>query len=104
LRIFENRVLRKTLGSTGQEKTGGWIKLCNEKFRGFHFSPWLTISRRIKLEVHLAVVGKKRNAYRLRPGNLNERDLLENTGIVVRTILKWVLKKQVIGRGLNYCG
>jgi hypothetical protein len=34
LEVFENRVLRKIFGPKGDEVTGDWKKLNNEKFYG----------------------------------------------------------------------
>ena len=39
LRVFENRVLRKTLMSTGDEVTGEWKILHNEEPYDLYFSP-----------------------------------------------------------------
>ena len=37
LRAFENRVLRKILGSKREEVTGGWIRLHNEELHNEYF-------------------------------------------------------------------
>jgi hypothetical protein len=47
LRVFENRVLRKTFGPKRSEITGEWRKLHNEELRELYSSP--TIVRVIKL-------------------------------------------------------
>jgi len=39
LRVFENRVLRKTFGSKRDELIGEWRRLRNEKLRDFYSSP-----------------------------------------------------------------
>jgi hypothetical protein len=39
LRVFENRVLRRTLGSKGDEKTWEWRKLHNEELNDLYSSP-----------------------------------------------------------------
>ena len=39
LRVFENRVLRRVLGSNRDEVTGEWRKLHNEELRGFYSLP-----------------------------------------------------------------
>jgi hypothetical protein len=38
LRVFENRVLRRTFGSKRDEVTGGWTKLHNEDEMGLECS------------------------------------------------------------------
>lgn len=45
LRVFENRVLRKTKGLKRDEKTGDWMKLHNEKRHDFH-SPNISVAIR----------------------------------------------------------
>jgi hypothetical protein len=47
LRAFENRVLRRILGSKRDEVTGGWRKLHNEELHGLYSSPY--VIRVIKL-------------------------------------------------------
>jgi hypothetical protein len=46
LKVFENRVLRKIVGSKRDEVTGGWRKLYNEELHNLYSSP--SIKRMIK--------------------------------------------------------
>jgi hypothetical protein len=46
LRVFENRVLRRTFGMKRDEVTGGWRKLYNEEFHNLYSFP--SIIRMIK--------------------------------------------------------
>ena len=39
MRVFENRVLRRVLGSKRNEVTGEWRKLHNEELRDFYSLP-----------------------------------------------------------------
>jgi len=39
LRKFENRVLKKIVGLKGEEVTGGWRKMYNEKLHEMQSSP-----------------------------------------------------------------
>jgi uncharacterized membrane protein len=48
LRVFENRVLRKMLGSQREELTGDWRKLHNEELRKFVFTTKYYSAERIK--------------------------------------------------------
>jgi hypothetical protein len=71
MRVFENRVLRKIFGPKGDEMTGEWRKLHNEELRDLHSSPSIIRiikSRRMRWARNLALMGEKRNAYRLLVG------------------------------------
>jgi hypothetical protein len=46
-------------------------------------------------EGHAARVGEKRGAYRILVGRPEGRDHLEDSGVDVRIILKWIFKKRV---------
>jgi hypothetical protein len=68
LRVFENRMLRRTFGPKRDEVTGEWRKLHNEELRDFYSSPLIIRiikSRRMRWAGHVARMGEKRNAYRL---------------------------------------
>jgi hypothetical protein len=68
LKVFENRVLRKTFGPKRDELTGEWRKLHNEELRDLYSSSSkirMIKSRRMRLVEHVARIGEKRNAYRL---------------------------------------
>ena len=61
VRVFENRVLRRIFGPKRDEVTGEWRKLK---------------SRRTKLEVHVARMGREEVYTGCLWGNLRERDHL----------------------------
>jgi hypothetical protein len=66
LRVFENRVLRRISGSKRDEVTGDWRKLHNEALHNLYSSPSvirMIKSRRMRWAGHVAIMGKKRNAY-----------------------------------------
>jgi hypothetical protein len=66
LRVFENRVLRRIFGPTGE-----WRKLHNEELRDLYSSSSIIRiikSRKIRWAGHVARMGEKRNAYRLLVG------------------------------------
>jgi hypothetical protein len=76
LMVFENRVLMRIFGPERGEVTGEWRKLHNEELRDLYSSP--SIIRILKLKRmrwagHVALMGEKRNTYRLlvrKPGPL----------------------------------
>jgi len=78
--VFENRVLRRIFGPKRDEVTGEWRKLHNEEHNDVYSS--LTIarmikSRRMRWAVYVMCMGERRDLYRVRVGNLRERDHLE---------------------------
>jgi hypothetical protein len=71
LRVFENRVLRRTFKPKRDEVTGGWRKPQNEEHHNLYSSPSIITmirSRRTRWAGNVARMGKKRNAYRLLVG------------------------------------
>jgi hypothetical protein len=71
LRVFENRGMRRILGSKTDEVKGKWRNLHNEELRELYSS--LCINRMIKSRgarwaAHVARIVAKRNAYRLLVG------------------------------------
>jgi hypothetical protein len=62
LRLFENRVLRRTFGPKWNEVTRRWRKLHNEELRDLYSSPRITRiikSRRMRWAGHVARMGKR---------------------------------------------
>jgi hypothetical protein len=62
LRVFENRVLRRTFGSKRDEVAGGWRKPNNEELRDLRSSPSLIRmmkSRRMRWAGHAARMGRR---------------------------------------------
>ena len=62
LRVFENRILRRTFGSKRDKVTGEWIRLYNEELYCLYLSP--SIIQVIKLRKmiwvgHMACMGEK---------------------------------------------
>jgi hypothetical protein len=47
----------------------------------------------MRMAEHIARMGKTRAAYRVWWGNLRARDNLENTGVDVRIVLRWMFRK-----------
>jgi hypothetical protein len=71
LRVFENRVLRRIFGPKRYEVTGEWRKLHNKELHDLYSSTSIIRiikSRRMRWAGHVALMGEKRNAYRLLVG------------------------------------
>jgi hypothetical protein len=69
--VFENRVLRRIFGPKRDEVTGERRKLHNEELRDLYSSQSIIRiikSRRMRWAGHVALMGEKRNAYRLLVG------------------------------------
>jgi hypothetical protein len=69
--VFENRVLRRVFRPKKDEVTGEWRILHNEELRDLNSSPSIIRiikSRRMRLVGHVALMGEKRNSYRLLVG------------------------------------
>jgi hypothetical protein len=71
LRLFENRVLRRIFGPKRDEVTEDWRKLHNEELHNLYSSPniiRMIKSSRMRWAGHVALLQKKRNAYRMLTG------------------------------------
>jgi hypothetical protein len=94
--VFQNRVLRGTVGPKRDEVTGGWRKLHNEEFHNLYFSTSIIRmikSRRMRWAGHVAGLGEKRNACGMLWEMQKERDQFEDQSIGGWTILKWTLER-----------
>jgi hypothetical protein len=64
--MFENRVLRRIVGTEREEVTGGWRRLHNDDLRNLYASPNIIRvinSRRIRWARYVARMGAMRNVY-----------------------------------------
>jgi hypothetical protein len=78
--VFENKVLRRMLGSKWDGVTGEWKKLHNEELPDLYSSP--NIVRVIKYR-RMKGRGQVHTGFRWR--NLKERDHMEDPGVEWRT-------------------
>jgi hypothetical protein len=94
LRVFQNRALSRIFGPKRDGVTGEWRKLHNEELSDLNSSntPGVVRSRRLRWAGHVARMGEKRGAYRVRWGDLMEKEHLEDLDVDGRIILKWILK------------
>ena len=79
LRMFENRVLRRTFGPKRDEVTGDWRKLLNEELNDLYCSPNIVRvikSRRMRQAEHEARTGKRRVLYSVLLGKAEGKRLL----------------------------
>jgi hypothetical protein len=98
--VLENRVLRRIFGPKRHKVTREWRKLHSEELDDLYFSPnivRLIKSRRARWARHVALMGKRRGAYRVSVGKLRERARLEDPGIDGRIILRWMFRKRDMG-------
>jgi hypothetical protein len=68
LRVFENRVLKRISGPTGDEVTGEWRKRHLEELHDLYSSPTIVRmikSKRMRWAGHVARVGEGRGVYRV---------------------------------------
>jgi len=80
--MFENRVLRVTLGAARVEAMGDWRKLHNEQLNDLYSSQNIICvikSRRLRWAGHAACTGENRNAYRVWVGKPEERGHLDRS-------------------------
>jgi hypothetical protein len=79
LRVFENRVLRRTFGPKRDEVTEGWRKVHNEELHNLYSSPSIIRmikSRKMRWVGHVAQMGENMNAYRILVGKPEGRRTL----------------------------
>jgi hypothetical protein len=97
LRVFENRVLKRTYGPKREEVTGGWRRLHNKDLHNLYASPNIRviISRRLHWMGHVVCMGELRNPHRILAENVNGRDNMEDLHVDGRILLEWIVGKRV---------
>ena len=95
MRVFENRVLKKTFGLKRDEVKGEWRKLRNEELYNLISSTNVTrvIKSRMRWARHMARIGDRRAAYRGWMGRPDRKSQLQDVGVDGRIILHWIFKK-----------
>jgi hypothetical protein len=76
LKVFENRVLRRTFGPTRDEVTGEWRRLHKKELYALYSSPnfiWVIKSRRLGRVEHVARMADSNRAYSVIAGKPEER-------------------------------
>jgi len=100
LRVFENRMLMRMLGSKRDEVKREWRKLHNEELNDLYCSPNIVRvikSRRMRWARHVARMGVRSGVYMLLEGNLSERYHLGDPGVDGRIILRWIFRNWDVG-------
>jgi hypothetical protein len=79
LRVFEDRMVRRTFGPQRDEVMGQWRKLQNRELNSLYSSPYITrqIKSRMRWLGHAACMGEGRNVYRGLVGKLGGKRPLE---------------------------
>jgi hypothetical protein len=96
LRVFENRVLRRILGSKKDEITEVWRRLHNGELYDRYCSQniiWVIKSRRVRWAGHVACMEERRYAFRVLVGRPEGKRLLDRPRHRGRIVLKWIFKK-----------
>jgi len=96
LRVFENRVLRRTFGPKRNDVTREWRKLYNDKPNDLYFS--LNVvrvikSRKMRWVGRVACMGRGEVHTGFWWGNLRERGHLDDSGVDGTIILRWIFRK-----------
>ena len=100
LRVFENRVLRKTFVTKRDEQTGEWKKLHNEELNDLYCSPNIVRvikSRRMRWAGHVVRMGERRGAYRVLVGKHGGKRPLGRPRRRLKIILRWIFRKCDVG-------
>jgi len=83
LRVFEKRVMRRIFGSERDEGIGECRQLHNEELNDLCSPPniiWVIKSRRMRWEVHVAHMEKRRGVYRVLEGKPEGKGTLGRSG------------------------
>jgi hypothetical protein len=100
LRLFKNRILRKTFGPKREKVTGGCQKLHSGELHGLYFlqnNIFVICSKRMRWLGHMACMGGGEICVRFW---LNH---FEDLGLYGRIILKWIFIS-IVGYGLEWSG
>jgi hypothetical protein len=91
LRVFENRVLRRTFVPKREEVTGGWRTLPDEGLHNVYTQPNIIRViklKRIKCERQVVRMGKMINEYKTLVGKREGKRPLGRTKLIWRIILE----------------
>jgi hypothetical protein len=100
LRVFENRLLRRTFGFKRDEIMREWGKLHIEELNDLYSLPNIVQvlkSRRIRWAGHVACIEEKKGIYRVLVGKPEEKRPLGRPDVDGKMILKWIFRKWNVG-------
>jgi hypothetical protein len=104
LRVFENRVLRRTFRPKRDELTGEWRKWHNGELHNFCSLPDIMRqikSRRMRWVGYVERMGEQRKLYKVLVGKRESRNHLEDRRVDGRMVLDWITGRLIGGKG---CG
>jgi hypothetical protein len=107
LRVFKNKVLKRIFRPKRKEVVGSWRGLHNVEPHNLYTVPntiRVMESRRIRWVGHVARMRAFRNADNILVGKYEEKRQLGRPRYISEIILKWILRKECFGCGLDLSG
>ena len=102
-RLFENRILRRIF-SPKRDENGKWRTLLDDQLHSLYSSPNTVReikSRKLRQAGHVARLEEGMSSFKFFTGKPMERDLEGYVDADGKTLLKWLIKKQVSIRGIG---
>jgi hypothetical protein len=104
LRVFENRVLMRTVGPKRNEVVGEWRKLRNEELNDFYSSPNIRVVKFRRMRRGAEVFGKCGGTGEVDTGfwwETSRKEFLGRPRCRLEIILQLIIKTWNVGHGLD---